>query len=173
MRRMGDDLLIRRFDSAVDSISELTALLHRAYAGLAALGLRYVATWQDEEVTARRIDGAECWVAERDGRIIATVTFRDHSQPNDKAWYDRPDVAYFSQFGVEPDLQRGGVGSRLLDRIEARAKELGAAELALDTAVPATHLIRWYASRGYREVGRESWDMTNYESVILSLRLAE
>ena len=40
--------------SPVDSIPELTRLLHRAYARLAAMGLRYMATHQSDEVTRER-----------------------------------------------------------------------------------------------------------------------
>ena len=74
---------------------------------------------------------------------------------------------------MEPDLQRQRIGTLLLEFVERHARRLGAAELALDTAVPATHLIRWYESMGYREVGREDWEATNYESVILSKSLSD
>lgn len=47
---MRDGIVIRPLDPA-DSIAELTALLHRAYAPLLAQGLRYVATHQDETTT--------------------------------------------------------------------------------------------------------------------------
>ena len=39
-----------------DSLLDLTHLLHRAYARLAAMGLRYMATHQSEQVTRERID---------------------------------------------------------------------------------------------------------------------
>ncbi|TPW03380.1 MAG: hypothetical protein FD129_3057, partial [bacterium] len=40
--------ILRPF-GANDSISELTGLLHRAYARLAAMGLKFVATWQTDD----------------------------------------------------------------------------------------------------------------------------
>ncbi len=49
----------------------------------------------------------------------------------------------------------------------------GAAEIALDTAVPAAHLIALYERRDYRIVDRYDWDETNYESVIMSRPVSE
>jgi len=34
-----------------DDVDEITEMLHRAYAGLAAMGLRYLATHQSADVT--------------------------------------------------------------------------------------------------------------------------
>ena len=45
-----------------DSIWELTAFLHRSYARLANLGLRYKPTDQSEEVTRARIERGEFFV---------------------------------------------------------------------------------------------------------------
>lgn len=159
---MVTDPVIRRFSDS-DSISDLTALLHRAYAELAERGLRYLATRQDDDTTRNRISHGECWVAEENGRIVATIVL---SPPDEQS--ESPGRAWFSQFGVDPDRKGQGVGSLLLRHIEERAKELGAAEIALDTALPATHLIRFYEKRGYVEVGRVDWDITNYESVIMA-----
>ncbi len=154
-----------------DDLFALTSLLHRAYAKLAAMGLNFVATSQDVDTTRERIEGAECFVAEMDGRIVGTIVFRDRSRTAGCAWYDREDVASFGQFGVEPGLQGSGVGARLLAHVEERAKETGANELALDTAEPATHLIDYYSRHGYRIVDRVKWDVVNYSSVIMSKHL--
>lgn len=48
-----DGIEVRRLLPA-DSIPDLTHLLHRAYARLAAMGLRYMATHQSDEVTRER-----------------------------------------------------------------------------------------------------------------------
>ena len=172
----GVDVTVRRLGEA-DSLDELTALLHRAYAALAARGLRYVASHQSVEVTRRRVAHGECWVAERAGRVVGTVTLSAPGTPvRDEAprLYARPDVAHFAQFGIEPELQRHGIGSLLMTRVEARARELGAREIALDTSEHARDLIAWYVARGYRPAGRHDWrPHVNYESVLLSKRLAD
>lgn len=159
------------FDPAVHSVSEVTALLHRAYAPLAERGLRYVATWQDDEVTLRRAAGGECYLLRVDGRMVGTVLFRAADRTSGCPWYDRPDVASFGQFAVLPELQGQGLGSRLVELCETRARETGARELACDTAEPAQHLVRFYTRRGYRVVETAQWDATNYRSVILSKRI--
>jgi hypothetical protein len=52
-----------------------------------------------------------------------------------------------------------------------RARELGAREIALDTAEPATHLVSWYTRLGFRFVEHWQWSYTNYRSVVLSRAL--
>ena len=54
---------------------------------------------------------------------------------------------------------------------ETCAERDGAAELALDTAEPARHLIDWYTRLGYRFIEYAQWDVTNYRSVVMSKRL--
>ena len=83
---------LRRFTSS-DSIPDLTRFLHRAYANLAAMGLRYMATHQSEEVTQRRVDEGECYVAISEGILVGTIMFKSVEQTSGSAWLDRPDVA--------------------------------------------------------------------------------
>jgi GNAT superfamily N-acetyltransferase len=154
-----------------DEIPLLTALLHRAYAPLAARGMRYLASHQDDATTRRRISGGECWLAEMGGQLIGTITLRDADRTSGCPWYDRPDVASFGQFAVHPACQSRGVGSRLIDHVEQRARLKGMAELALDTAETADDLIAFYTRRGYRFVDHVRWDAVNYRSVVLSKRL--
>ncbi|MEO5807428.1 GNAT family N-acetyltransferase [Devosia sp.] len=155
-----------------DSISELTALLHRAYASLAQMGLHYRATDQDGDVTRNRIAQGQCLVALDGGALRGTILFRDTTQTRGCHWYDQPDVACFGQFAVEPDLQGKGLGTALIAHAEARAFACGAREIALDTAEPATHLVSWYNRLGYRFIEHAQWSHTNYRSVILSKALA-
>lgn len=155
-----------------DSAVELTELLHRAYARLAAMGLRFWATHQSAEVTEKRIASGECFVAVADEVICGTILFRDASRTNGSPWYDRPDVASFGQFAVEPGLQSNGLGRRLIAHVEHRATASGAREVALDTAEPALHLLEWYIRLGYRFIEHAQWQHTNYRSVVLSKTLA-
>jgi len=156
-----------------DSFASLTELLHRAYAALAAMGFRYRATYQDVETTRERAGKGECYLAFLGARLVGTVLLVPPSaRAAHCAWYDRDEVAVVSQFAVEPELQGRGLGGRLLVMAEERAAALGAAEVAIDTAEGAGHLIAFYRARGYRHVGYEQWGHTNYRSVILSKRLA-
>lgn len=151
-----------------DSIADLTQLLHRAYAALAEAGFRFFASWQDEDATRRRVASCECWVAEMEGRIVATATLRPPGRSKGTPWYERPDVAEFGQFAVEPAFQGRGIGTALVKHLEGRARAMGAAHLAMDTAEGATRLVRYYERLGYAFVEHAQWDVTNYRSVVLS-----
>jgi GNAT superfamily N-acetyltransferase len=156
-----------------DSIAELTALLHRAYASLAEQGFRFWATQQSENDTRKRISDGHCYVAVMQGKIVGTITLRRRERTKGSPWYDRPDVASFGQFAVEPEFQRRGIGLALLNQVERRAREEGVVELALDTAEGASALIEMYSKLGYRFIEHVDWRPdTNYRSVILSKRLA-
>ncbi len=158
--------------SPEDDIEALTLLIRRAYKQLADLGLRYVATWQGADITLKRTKTGECWVGELEGRIVATIILSYPPPHPESEWYKKPGVALVQQFAVEPELQRTGIGSALIDLMESRAAELGVSELALDTSEKATHLIEYYKKRGYRFVEFADWDVTNYRSVVLSKTLS-
>ncbi len=164
-------IIIRRLRDS-DPVPGITDLLHAAYAPLAAMGLRFTATHQDEEVTRARLARGMAWVGERDGEIVATVTlYPTPSGTSACDWYRQDGVFTLGQFAVRPDLQRQGLGRRLMELMEAEATALGARELALDTAEGATHLVRWYENAGYRFVAFADWSTTNYRSVVLSKTL--
>ncbi|HKW06984.1 MAG TPA: GNAT family N-acetyltransferase [Candidatus Dormibacteraeota bacterium] len=154
-----------------DSIDTLTALLHDAYRPLGEMGLNYTAVDQSTETTRRRIERGRCLVAVQDGRLMGTITWYAPGTQTHCAWYERLDVAVFGQLAVSPSQQRAGVGSMLIAEVERRAREEGAAELALDTAEPAHHLIDFYARRGYRRVDLAHWQGKTYRSVIMSRAL--
>lgn len=154
--------------ATAEDVGSLTALLHRAYAGLGDMGLRFMAVDQSEEVTRKRIAKGECYVAVSGCTLLGTVLFVSPSVTQGSPWLDRPDVASLHQFAVEPEWQRSGLGARLMDWVEARAAACGVNEIALDTAEPALHLRTWYASRGYRLIEFAQWPHTNYRSVIMS-----
>lgn len=151
-----------------DDVTELTRLLHRAYRALAERGLRFLASHQDEEKTRQRISSGECYLAFENGLLVGTITLRSPKRARGSAWLDREDVASFGQFAVEPNRQRHGIGSCLVEFVEKRAREMGARELALDTAEPAEDLIGFYSARGYRFIEYVQWSVVNYRSVVMS-----
>jgi ribosomal protein S18 acetylase RimI-like enzyme len=165
------EIVIRPFGPD-DSIPALTELLHRAYAPLAKMGLRFLATHQSDEVTAKRISHGKCFVALRDGVLCGTILYKlKAGEAGGPPWYARDGIAGIAQFAVEPTLQANGLGRRLIDMVEQQAREDGATEISLDTAEPATHLVGWYGKLGYRFVEYWQWSYTNYRSVVLSKAL--
>ena len=163
-----------RLLSSSDSISELTRLLNRAYRVLADMGFNYTAAYQDDETTRGRIERGECYVLIDNCSIVGTVMLyppASLSNNEKRSWYGRPGVAICGQYAIEPDLQGRGLGSMLLNFVEIRAAEIGAKELALDTAEGAAHLIHFYKQRGYRTVDFTQHLGKSYRSTILSKRL--
>lgn len=161
------DLVLRDWSSS-DTIPELTRLLHDAYAHLARRGLRYVATHQNDIITARRLGRGFPLVAYLNQELVGTATLYPPRPDSPVPWYRRPDVFHFGQFGVRPSLQRKGIGVRILRELERRARARGASELACDTAEEAEHLRSWYDREGYRFIAHTQWAITNFRSVVLS-----
>jgi uncharacterized damage-inducible protein DinB/GNAT superfamily N-acetyltransferase len=163
--------------AARDSMQALTELLHRAYAPLAGRGMNFTAATQSAETTARRAAEGHCFIAERRGRVVGTVTvcgpYEVDTAPwaaNVPAFRDR-DTAHFHQFAVDPDLQRQGLGRRLVAACESWALQHGYKRMALDTAEPATELRALYRRLGYAEVAQVHWEGKAYRSVIMEKAL--
>ena len=170
MTEKNDHILIRPITKE-DSLEELTELLHRAYKALGDMGLRYFATHQTVEQTRGRVESGDCFVAEKDGKLVGTITLYTTPGKESPEWYRREDTGWFGQFGVEPELQGKGLGNRMIHYVALRALENGLSELALDTSEKAVHLIDWYKRHGWRIVEEIQWDVTNYRSVVMSKRL--
>jgi GNAT superfamily N-acetyltransferase len=153
---------------ASDSLLELTDLLHAAYARLGAMGLNYTSVDQSPEVTAERIAGGQCYVAEQEGKLTGTIVVKPTYASNECEYFTRPGVAAVHQFAVDPARQGQGLGRALLQVCEAWATERGFRELAMDTAEQAIHLIKLYTSLGYLPVGGVQWTGKVYRSVVLS-----
>jgi GNAT superfamily N-acetyltransferase len=161
------------YDPLRDSLDEITDLLHRAYANLAEMGFNYVAATQSSIVTIERFAAGIPYIARLNNCIIGTITYYstapdDISEPD---YYKRSDVAHFGQFAVSPEMQKQGIGHRLVELIEAKALQEGKCEIACDTAEGATHLIDFYKRRGYRPIGHQQWAHACYRSTILSKSL--
>jgi GNAT superfamily N-acetyltransferase len=148
-------------------------MLHRAYKQHADKGIKALAAFQPEEVTRKRVSGGECYVALYMGKVVGTILYRGPGQLGGTPWFERGDVATFSQFAVEPEYQGRGIGGELMTLIESRASATGATELALSTPEPAVWLVMMYERHGYRIVERVNWKETNYTSVIMSKALTK
>jgi GNAT superfamily N-acetyltransferase len=146
--------ILYRYLSADDDVDDITAMLHEAYAPLAAAGMRFVASHQDSATTRRRLDRG--------------VTLSRTDATRGTPFYEKPDVASFGQFAVRPSHQRRGIGRTLLGLVEQRARELGVRHLALDTSEHATNLITFYKSLGFHILGHHRWDTVNYRSVVMA-----
>jgi len=66
-----------------------------------------------------------------------------------------PTRAELKRMRIHPDYQRCGFGQQILDKLEARARELGYTTLHLDTSTVQIAAQKLYEKNGFREVGRE------------------
>ena len=62
-------------------------------------------------------------------------------------------LSKISMVSVAPELQRLGIGRRLVAIAEALSSALGCDAVALDVVSAREDLLRWYRGLGYREVG--------------------
>jgi predicted N-acetyltransferase YhbS len=167
-----DEVQIRPWQAS-DCIEELTRLIHRAYRRNADLGFHFVATHQGLGVTRERLDAGYPFLASFDGKIIGTITLEYPVEiPHGEYVTDRP-LALFGQFAVDPDVQRSGIGRRLIEIAEEKAVKLGAQEICLDTAQGADHLIGYYQRLGYEIRAEADWrPEVNYKSWVMVKSLA-
>lgn len=177
-----------------DSISEITRLLHRAYKPQVDMGLKPLAGRQGDDITADRAAHSECYLAviprtatpaspsgpnslsplspspisPGTDEIVGVILFEEVEKVTFPPFFLLPHVAHFAQFAVDPDRQGMGIGRLLLEKVEQRARENGAVELALSMAEPDTKLREFYDNRGFRLIEYWQWPYTNYRSCILS-----
>lgn len=84
-------------------------------------------------------------VAETGGRLVGCVL----------ATRKRGDL-YLGRFAVHPDFRRHGIASRLLAEAERHARATGATALTLGVRVALPDNFRYFAARGFHEIGREA-----------------
>ncbi len=154
-----------------DSLEELTTLLHRAYAELGQMGFNYTAVDQSPAITAERVLKGQCFVAVEASKLVGTITVTPPRLESACEHFRRAEVAALNQFAVAPENQSLGLGSRLLEYAESWARSHRYGAVAIDTAEPASHLVSFYARRGYIHVGWVQWTGKRYRSVVMSKEL--
>ncbi|MBA4177323.1 MAG: hypothetical protein C0505_12320 [Leptothrix sp. (in: Bacteria)] len=141
-----------------DSLAQLTSLLHRAYAPLAARGLNINAATQDEARTRERTLSGQTFVALRGRELVGSVTVCSppETQPGTLTdlfpQYLERSCCRFHQFAVDPDYTGRGLASLLLRQAEEWALARGYRAMAVDMAEGATELSAFYRHMGYRVV---------------------
>lgn len=108
-----------------------------------------------EKVLERFTEGP-IWLACVDGEAVGTVS----GLPEEERFYIR-------SMAIKPSVQRGGIGQRLLDTLEAFAREAGFSKLYLYTTFVLPGAKRLYEKNGFyvvRETPAEEWyDMGGFE----------
>lgn len=86
----------------------------------------------------------QIWVAESESGLAAVLEL-----------IPEENVLLLENIAVAPDLQRRGIGRRLLDFAEAEARRQGLGSIRLFTNEKMVENIALYESLGYRETGRQ------------------
>ena len=120
-KRLDGRVVVRRFDPRSDSYDALTALLHRAFAPLGALGFNCPGVDQPASATRERVLAGECFVALGNAHLVATMTMRSHDPDSRCDPYRSRHVATLGQLAVDPVWQDRGIGRSLLAFAQRRA----------------------------------------------------
>lgn len=158
--------------AARDSLAQLTQLLHRAYAPLAALGMNLTAATQDVDATRERTLSGQTFVAQAGRDLVGTVTVCTPTEvaPGSLAdqipLYKDSHCCRFHQFAVDPAWKGRGLARLLLRQAEDWATERGYLALAVDMAEGATELCAFYRHMGYRPVEHVQWAGKSYRSLL-------
>ncbi|MCX9158014.1 GNAT family N-acetyltransferase [Niveibacterium sp. 24ML] len=165
---MSQSLIVRPLCNSDDLIALTHEVIRAGYASQAARGLRYWATHQSPEDTAKRFASGHGLIAEIDGHLVGTITTRPPQPDSSVALYRNPNTWTLCQFAVAPKFKAQGIGSALHSAALALAHEHGAIVMAIDTAEPAADVIAMYSRWGYVQVGMHDWrPQTNYVSVVM------
>lgn len=153
-----------------DSIAEITDLLHRAFARGPRHPYDYPAAKQNCDTTAEQVQRGRGCVAVINGSIVGLGIVWPPAEPATRRGCPRRRVAHLRQLAVEPDLQKMGLGTAILDACERTAVEMGASELSGSAPIGSQQLL-FYKRRGYRPVRYTRWSNTDYDSIIFAKRL--
>lgn len=168
VKALDPELTVRLFED--QDAEAVTDLLHRAYALLGAAGMNFTVLSQDAETTRNRARKGRCWVIERGGEPVATLTI---SLPPSGAMQRmssvacKPGMAWLNQLGVSPDLRRQGLATNLWELGQEWAREQGATAIGVDTAVPAERLVKLYQKWGFDHQEVVQWPGKTYESAVM------
>ncbi|MGU7769896.1 GNAT family N-acetyltransferase [Burkholderia sp. MR1-5-21] len=166
-KRLDGRVVVRRFDPRSDSYDALTALLHRAFAPLGALGFNCPGVDQPAATTREHALTSECFVALGNDHMVATLTMRTHDPDSPCDPYRSRRVATLGQLAVDPVWQDRGIGRALLAFAEQRAAARSATHLALDAPHAAIRLVDFYVRKGFQLIDVMRFAGHNYDSAIL------
>ena len=118
--------------------------------------------WDDDlhRIEGEYLDaGGEFYVGIIDCRLVAMGALRRLTDTRGE----------ICRMRVHPGLQRRGLGTRILSKLEERARELGFRTLTLDTTVGQVAAMGMYRKAGYEEVARGrklGFDVVEFEKRI-------
>jgi GNAT superfamily N-acetyltransferase len=159
-----DEVLIRRL-TPDDSVDQITALFHTAFALGPDQPYSYSAASQTSEKTLKQIREANCWLAWAGDRL-AGVAILFRPEPH----LTLGSGAHLAQMAVHPGFQGRGIGSRLLETCEQDALNMGACGVWASSPVGSRQLSL-YLRLGYRFLEYKVWPDSSFDSILFGKRL--
>jgi GNAT superfamily N-acetyltransferase len=125
---------------------QLVDIIYRAYHLIRELGLQWPAATADLALVQDNITANECYVLEKDGAIVGTVTLSKVDEIRNLTG-----LPFVKWFAVNPDHSGQGFGGKLLDWVEEHViyGRLGSSAVTLATAKKHPWLVQMYERRGY------------------------
>jgi ribosomal protein S18 acetylase RimI-like enzyme len=138
--------------ASVADVPQLIALVNKAYRGEAS-----TRGWTSEAhlLTGSRIDTETLneYIADNEAALLKyTNSVGDilgcvYLKAIDEAMY-------LGMLSVDPEMQNGGIGKRLLKQGEVYAKDKGYAKMEISVLDSRAELIAWYERHGYKQTGK-------------------
>jgi ribosomal protein S18 acetylase RimI-like enzyme len=130
-----------------DDLPAVRSLVHNAYRGDAS---RVGWTTEADLLDGQRIDldGLQALLQRPDSRIV--LAFMETELVACAHIERLPNSGYFGMFAVQPTLQAGGLGRRVLAECERQLmQEMGCSAIEMTVLWQRSELIAWYQRRGY------------------------
>lgn len=134
------EVRVRRARQAdIGAIADITRQAFLLYAQQVGLFQEISALGESEADVAAALRDKHVLVASVQGRIVGCVRYEDLGGG----------LGYLSRFGVDPQVQQGGVGTALLGAVREACRALGLSAIALHTGARVAHLVQFYYRGGY------------------------
>ncbi|WP_028393074.1 GNAT family N-acetyltransferase [Bacillus cihuensis] len=132
--------------ATLDDAERLLHVTLRAYKPIRELDIKWPAATADIELVKKNITDFSCYVLEKDGIIIATVTVRTFAEV--------PDLTCVWWFAVDPNYKGFGYGKKILDWVEEVVirDQLNQSAVGLGTSPRHPWLVSMYERRGYEQI---------------------
>lgn len=117
---------------------------------------QWTEAYPDAGTLLRDISRKELWVLEENLAVVGCVVLSAIMDNEYKSvpWpLEKQEARYVHRLAVHPNLQRKGLGGKLMAFAENQAKKQGALALRLDTFSRNARNQQFYEARGYRRCG--------------------
>lgn len=148
-------------DATAEDAAALAAVYRSAYRENRELGFPAKAEDATEDVVAGWIRDHRVFVAVDGGEVVAGVRVEGTDDGRAK----------LSRLGVRDDRKGEGIGSALVDHVEAFARDAGFDAVRLTTPGEHPYLPAFYRDRGYERVGDYPLEYRDYDEIVLEKRL--